>query len=300
MEKLRQGMSGKGFVKVVNANADELSAETKLKLSVKTPASLKKALNEQAGAKVISDKTAGGYSKITSIDGTEKEIKGIARTYNESLGEAVVPTKIVDLASLKQALADGVTSIALEDSIISDEKIVLSGVEKFDGNGNIITFTQSGQNLVATSDCVIENLVVVNEGDHTKWDSTYGLQLYNGDFIVRDCLFTGCNAGLLVNSSTAKLEGTIEVSDNTFGGIEVSKSSGLDKESVLDLNGAVLVNTSEEYAKPTIWTDGEKASVLGADDLTANTEVREGQIQYYLVEDNAVAPVTDDEENIEE
>ena len=64
---------------------------------------------------------------------------------------------------------------------------------------------------------------------------------------------------------------------------------------ILNINGATLVNTTEEYGKPTIWIDGttdEEGIVNGADTLTrveVTTESK-NQIHFYLDSKNAQAP----------
>lgn len=197
------------------------------------------------------------------------------------------PTEVTTTEDLKEAIQNGVTEVKLTDNITVDSgNLVLGQVKHFDGNGKTITFASTGQNLVSTnSGTTIENVVVENTVATDKWSSTYGVQCYNGEYTVRNVKVSGCNGGILINSATVNLEGTIDVSGNKFGGIEVSKSSNPDlPNAVLNINGATLINTTEEYAKPTIWTDGEGNTVNGAESMFANSEIKEGQVQYYLEE----------------
>lgn len=60
------------------------------------------------------------------------------------------------------------------------------------------------------------------------------------------------------------------------------------RNSTLNINGASLINTTEEYGKPTIWTDGEGQVVIGADSMFTNSEIKEDQVQYYLREENSI------------
>lgn len=46
----------------------------------------------------------------------------------------------------------------------------------------------------------------------------------------------------------------MDVSDNEFGGIEVSKGSSVTSDAILTVAGTV-VNTTEEDAAPTAWTE---------------------------------------------
>lgn len=157
-----------------------------------------------------------------------------------------------------------------------------------DGQDHTITFTNTGQNLVVlASGADVHNLTIQNTADTVEWNSTYCIQYYNGTYNIHDVKTTGGNAGILVNSSTATLGNGVDVSGNNFGGIEVSKSnSGGMPASQLTVNEAI-VNTTEAYGKPTVWTDGEDAIVIDNTGMTTNSEVKEGQIQYYLNEANS-------------
>ena len=171
--------------------------------------------------------------------------------------EDVTYTEVASEEDLKNAISNGEELVKLSDNItVPEGNLDITGVKYFDGNGN------------------------------------YGIQCYNGNYVIKNCKATNCNAGILVNSSNVTLQGTIDVSGNKFGGIEVSKSSSPQlPNATLNINGATIVNTTEEYAKPTIWTDGEGNTVNGAEAMFTNSEVREGQVQYYLQEANAQEPI---------
>ena len=233
--------------------------------------------------------TEVGDNNITMVTPYEEVLENVNSESSEP-EEPEGPVEVNDESSLKEAISGGAKSITLVENIeVPTGNLELGQVTEFNGNGKTITFNSTGQNLVSTNPCTIENVVVSNtSGSTEEWNSTYGIQCYNGDYIVRNCTVSGCNGGILVNSSTVTLEGTIDVSDNKFGGIEVSKSSALERYSVLNVNGASLVNTTEEYGKPTIWTDGEGNTVNGAEGLYQNDSVKENQVQYYLDESNSV------------
>lgn len=208
----------------------------------------------------------------------------------ENVPQPEEPTEVGTEEDLKEAIASGVKDVKLTDNItVPNGNLNIAGVTHFDGNGKTITFETTGQNLVSTtSGAIIENVVVDNTVANEDWSSTYGIQVYNGTYTIKNCTAKGCNGGILVNSATATLEGTIDVSGNEFGGIEVSKgsASGLGN-ATLNINGATIINTTEAYKKPTIWTDGEGNTVNGAEAMFTNSEVKEGQVQYYLVESNS-------------
>ena len=220
------------------------------------------------------------------------EDAGIKMTVKESGGdepEPEEPTEVATEEDLKQAIANGDKEVKLTDNItVASGNLNLGTTEHFDGNGKTISFGTTGQNLVSThSGTTIENVTVENTVATEDWSSTYGIQCYNGDYTIKNVTAKGGNAGILVNSANVTLEGTIDVSGNEFGGIEVSKSSNTQLQpSTLNINGATIVNTTEEFRKPTIWIDGaEDGNVVnGAESMFATTELVENQIQYYLEE----------------
>ena len=199
---------------------------------------------------------------------------------------------IADVYTLEELKAAGnkprITEINLLSSISDiNEEIGIMNSVVFNGNGNTLSFTNKGRNLVFYKDSAVKNLTVESNGT-TKWTSTYAMQVYDGKYTISDCNFRGGNAGLLVNSSNATLSGKVNVSDNTFGGIEVSKGSveGL-SPSTLKIEGTIE-NTTESIDKPTIWVDGKDAgnSVTGGS-LYSNDTRKDDQILYYLEEVNA-------------
>lgn len=159
-----------------------------------------------------------------------------------------------------------------------------------DGQNHKLSFSNTGQgsNLVVTaSGAVIKNLIVENTADNTDWTGTYCIQFYNGTYDISNIKATGGNAGIIVNGSTATIGENVDVSGNVFGGIEVSKGTSTSLgDAKLTIN-TPIINTTEAYGKPTVWIDGEGASVVDNTGMTATTEVKENQTQYYLIETNS-------------
>lgn len=159
-----------------------------------------------------------------------------------------------------------------------------------DGRNHKLSFSNTGQvaNLVVTgSGAVVTNLTVENTADNEEWTGTYCVQFYNGTYDISHITATGGNAGIIVNASTATIGEGVDVSGNVFGGIEVSKGTqpGLG-DAQLTIN-STITNTTEAYGKPTVWIDGEGASVVDNTGMTSTTEVKEDQTQYYLDAGNA-------------
>ena len=165
---------------------------------------------------------------------------------------------------LTAALNDStVTTIKLLNDITTTEKVNIMRDVTIDGNGKKITL----------------------EGDHSSWDSTYVLQAYTSNVTLKNIALTGANGGLLVNGANVTVEGTLDVSGNHFGGIELSKGSNVTTNPTINLDNATIVNTTESAAIPTIWTDG-----LKEDEITvkyngveaAAYQTVKGQVQLFL------------------
>lgn len=282
---------GKDFSKVPTSVTIKNTTENKIILELsdlsgvfeQVPATI-----EAGEVLILNVKTSEALAALTH----RVEDAGIKMTVKESEGDEPEPEKPTEVATeedLKQAIANGDKEVKLTDNItVASGNLNLGTTEHFDGNGKTISFGTTGQNLVSThSGTIIENVTVENTVATEDWSSTYGIQCYNGDYTIKNVTAKGGNAGILVNSANVTLEGTIDVSGNEFGGIEVSKSSNTQLQpSTLNINGATIVNTTEEFRKPTIWIDGaEDGNVVnGAESMFATTELVENQIQYYLEE----------------
>jgi hypothetical protein len=195
-----------------------------------------------------------------------------------------------------EALADPeVSNINLSSSTIQ-----LSAVTSVDRpvtftNGTL-EFSQQGQALVLLDGGTLDNVTVNCTSPSEEWtEGFYGVQFYTGTAgTVRNCTFNGGNAGILVNGTTVTLEGTTTISNTQFGGIEVSKGSGVTNPSILIVNGTI-VNDGEEYAKPTVWVDGTSSDVgQVVDNSGILTEATvNNQLQYYLDALNSYPTWTD-------
>lgn len=202
---------------------------------------------------------------------------------------------VSDQTGLEEAIADPeVKTIAISSPVTLDKELQLrnSGTT-FNGNNETISSNVEGKVLTFWNDgTTVNDLVIESTADNTDWHSSYNVQFYTGTHKLKNAKLSGGNAGIIVNAATLTLEGTIDVSGNTFGGIEVSKgvAEGL-SAGVLNINGATLINTTEEYGKPTIWIDGntdDVGIVNGAESMTMIE--KDGQKQYYLDASHAVDP----------
>lgn len=225
------------------------------------------------------------------------ETKSETYVNDPNFGKAIVD----DASGLAEAISNpDVSEITFNAPMTSADEITISKPITIDGNDNTVTKSTPGKVMTLTADSTVENITIENTADNTEWNSSYGIQFYTGEHTVRDAKLTGGNAGIIANSATVNLEGTIDVSGNTFGGIEVCRSAASTEAQtraampagVLNINGATIINDTEEYGKPTIWIDGNtdaEGIVNGAEAFTM-IQVPHGdyfQKQFYLDEANS-------------
>ena len=253
-----------------------------------------------------------GHDVVATITPDENmsvdSIESGSETYynNPNFGKAIIE----DVEDVQAALTDpDITEMTLNAPISASSEIQIDKPMTINGAGNTVTKSEPGKVFTMTENSTIEDIVIENTADNTEWNSSYGVQFYTGEHTVKDSTFTGGNAGIIANSATVNLEGTIDVSGNTFGGIEVCRSQSDAKAKsaandvlpagVLNINGATIVNTTEEYGKPTIWIDGntdEDGIVNDAEGFTM-VEVPHGdyyQKHFYLNEVNSKPIVVGD------
>lgn len=190
-------------------------------------------------------------------------------------GGSVTPdpsvAKVKNLEQLEEALADNkVTTINIIESIDGensiDKRLVVDREITINGNGNTLQFTNKINNLEELgkngilitsdgSDTKINDLKVKMDANNGKWDKVYGIQVYNATGVtLKNITSTGADGGILVNGSIVTLEDKIDVSENEFGGIEVSKGKVVDRDPFLTVNATVKYD-EETKTEPVIWID---------------------------------------------
>ena len=195
---------------------------------------------------------------------------------------------------LKNAInAPEVTTIELSEDIDITETIVVSANKTIDGKNHTLKYT--GLFKGGSSDNTVW-------GNNTNGRGVYIIQVYNTAATIKDIKLTGGNAGLLINGADVKLEGTIDVSGNGFGGIELGQGSGITSTPKLQLNNIKIVNTSESANKPTFWIDAPeevaKEISITVDGKKLETAIVDGKVNVYLEEENS--PEYTPEEDVED
>ena len=170
------------------------------------------------------------------------------------------------IAALEQA-QDGATveltgSVELTGQLVIEKQIVL------DGNGYTISKGESedvfpnNAGILVTAGATIRDLTV--EGPNTNpegWDNgEFGIKIYEAQGAqLQNVTVEQGNAGIQVSGGSVIMTGTIDVSNNEFGGIELCR------EGRLDLTQAALVNGSETGELPTLWSDSGKGTILASE-----------------------------------
>ncbi len=204
----------------------------------------------------------------------------------------VLAVKVGSALELNAVLASPVQDIQLTASFSSSDQITVARPVTIDGGGFTITSTNAAEDasasagILVTAGATLKNLTVSGPNNNPSgWDQgEYGIKIYDtAGVILEDVTVTGANAGIQVNSSEVTLAGTITVTGNEFGGIEVCKSSQLEKTGSLDIRSAKLVHADESYSNPVLWVDGNEAggTVTGAESLYA-VAASESKTHYYV------------------
>ena len=215
-------------------------------------------------------------------------VAGDTTTHYDTLEEAVS-------GAPENATVQLLRDVMLSEQLVINKTITLDGT-----NGNTcstITGTScrgNGAILVTKNGVTLQNLVVSGPNSNPDgWDpGEYGIKVYcASDVTLENVTVSGANAGVLVSSSDVALKGTITVSGNEFGGIEVSRASASEVPGSLNIvEGATVVCGDENT--PAIWVDkaaeGEGTVSIGGQELPALYVNADSKDQIYYVTNQMV------------
>ena len=214
---------------------------------------------------------------------------------------------VTDESTLTEVFADtSISSVELTTPITVTKEAQLHRNFSIDGGNQKISTAATGKVFTFLKNGEFHDIVIESSADNKEWHSSWGMQFFTGNNTVTNLKVTGCNGALLVNGAKVTLKGTIDVSGNTFGGIEVSKGVGVENKGILDITEATLINTTEEYGKPTIWVGkdlDESGEVIGAQGMTKILFTKEDgtqQYHFYLNPENAVKPTEPESPELDE
>lgn len=199
-----------------------------------------------------------------------------------------------------------VYTITLTDNIETKKKINIERPVTIDGNGKTITYTGTFKGEVYDN-------TVWGSGKDGDGQGVYVIQVYRTEATIKNITLTGGNAGLSANGATITLIGNIDVSGNGFGGIEMTKGSGVTELPYIKAGEAVITNTNETTTTPTVWTDNLTLDELESGNVEFETTedtfagaafvISENQMKFYMDEtkmpaesdDVVVVPITPEE-----
>lgn len=239
------------------------------RLSKFTSTSLMLDCSEQYNSKTVSVPIANIKKVSADLTIESKPMVPIVPPGEDVEPEPITVANVSKVDELIVALAnESIRTINILNDITTTEKLIVRYPVVINGGGNAINFI----------------------GDAVGWNSNYVIQVYKTTGVTISRLkVTGGDVALLVNGAEVTLTGTIDVSGNEFGGVEVSQGSGVTNVPSLTVTGANFINTTEYYGIPTIWEDKVTGRVIGFTG-TVTGEVKEGQVQYYTKAENAVKP----------
>ena len=151
---------------------------------------------------------------------------------------------------LKQAINNKeITNIIIDNDINTTEKLTITHPLTIEGNNHTLKY--------------VGTFGPEKSPDKTIWGGIYILQIYKTSATLKNIKLTGANAALLVNGSTLNLAGTIDLSGNGFGGIELSQGKNVDEVSKLNLSDDInIINTTETNTSPTLWVPSDSKDAI--------------------------------------
>lgn len=185
---------------------------------------------------------------------------------------------------LKAAIGnEEIDTIIITQDIDTTSKINITRPLYIEGNNHTLRYVGTfGENQV---------------NDNKVWGGIYVLQVYKTMITLKDIKLTGANAALLINGGNVTFEGTIDVSGNGFGGIELGQGKDVTEIPKLALgNEAEIINKTENDKAPTLWVpeDTEKGvlEINGiSEEITKGKELTLNAIAELFDEEN---PSTND------
>lgn len=196
---------------------------------------------------------------------------------------------VTNLEELNTALADetvlkitlGADIDARTTPVIVNRQVVIDGADYTLSFGELPEHT-SGLIVLAPSVEVDNLTVTLTQKD--GWQGNYAVQVYNTDFVVlKNVTMSNGDAGLLVNGANVTLKGTTKLTDNEFGGIEVSRGTDAEQDGYLTVDGNIVMN-NESITTPVIWVEEDQGSVSFNDEdaFIEKYSSEKGQYFYYL------------------
>jgi len=198
--------------------------------------------------------------KVLITDLTEDQCFIVTDSYSTTSYEAKIGSIYYEkLADAIASAASGNEVILLKD-IVSATQYEINKVMTLNGNNKKITSSAVGNAaiLISSAGVTVKGLKVVGPNTTASgWNQgEYGIKVYGANLtsvVLENVMVSGANAGILINGNVT-IRGTITVTGNEYGGIEVSKGtlSGAVGKLTFDTGASVVCS---DTLVPAIWVD---------------------------------------------
>ena len=271
--------------------------ETTPKLSG-TAANLKNDTEEEGKPTVWIDKVSELTKDVVAVSGLNEGSTEKDQAHFYLAAPVIDTVDVSNLEELEKALENiDIRIINITQDIVSDKTLEVTRPVLLKGQDGMKTLTfenKNGMQLVHAGEVTLENIKIEVTGDEEGWQGLYALQVYGAtNATLKDVTATGADGGILVNGAEVTLEGVVDVSGNAFGGIEVSKGTGVETTPKLSGMAANLKNETEEEGKPTVWIDKVSELTNAVVEVSGLNEgsIEKDQAHFYL---GAAPTVTED------
>ena len=135
---------------------------------------------------------------------------------------------------------------------------------------------------ILSGNVILKNMTIDGINPPTEgWNpGEFGIKVYGqaATVTLENVTVTNCNAGILVDGSTVTLNGTINLSGNYAGGINVDKKAG--KAGTVNIRSGATIDCTDN-GKPAIWLDDNTGrGIINDDTKTLQKFENQGQIWY--------------------
>lgn len=164
-------------------------------------------------------------------------------------------------------------SVNAQERIVNDQDELKAAI----ADGTVDTIKLGGD-ITTTEGISVTREVIIDGDNHTITcnSTTPGevLQYVQVDGTLKNIKLTGATGGaILADGAIITLDGAIDVSGNSLGGIRMSKSTGVTEFPDIIVDSATIVNTTESVSAPTVWIDIPIDEIGDFDDDTTDTEI---------------------------
>lgn len=208
------------------------------------------------------------YLRVAVINGG---IETVYQNFVQWDGYPELRREVNTYDELVEAIAeDSVTHIDIESDFELTQTITVNRRVIISGSGRVLWYNGLAQDgfIITANEVQINGLAIQMRDNGTGWEGNYAIQVYRASYVtLRDIVFAGEDAGLLVNGAEVMLGGKIVFTNDEFGGVEVSgqyQEDDIDPENPWTFARLTLLPDcdiqmqNEQPHRPAIWTIDEQ------------------------------------------